>query len=46
MNGCKQKLGKIDDEADIKLGDVIIEKVSETEALCVIVDDQLNGIHM
>ena len=29
--GSRQKLGKIDDETDIKLGDIKIKKVSETK---------------
>ena len=37
----RQRLGKIDDEAEIKLGDNKIKKVSETKTLGVIVDDQL-----
>ena len=39
--GSRQRLGKIDDEAEIKLGDNKIKKVSETKTLGVIVDDQL-----
>ena len=39
--GSRQKLGKIDDEADIILGDDKIKKVSETKTIGVIVDDQL-----
>ena len=39
--GSRQRLGKIDDEADIILGDIKIKKVSETKILGVIVDDQL-----
>ena len=38
--GSRQRLGKIDDEADIILGDINIKKVSETKILGVIVDDQ------
>ena len=39
--GSSQKLGKIHDETDIRLGDIKIKKVSETKTLGVIVDDQL-----
>ena len=44
--GSRQRLGKIDDEAEIKLGDNKIKKVSETKTLGVIVDDQLKWIHI
>jgi hypothetical protein len=39
--GSRQRVSKIDDEAEIKLGDNKIKKVSETKTLGVIVDDQL-----
>ncbi len=39
--GSRQRLGKIDEEAEIKLGDNKIKKISETKTLGVIVDDQL-----
>ena len=39
--GSRKKVSKMDYEADIKLGDMKIKKVSETKALGVIVDDQL-----
>ncbi len=39
--GSRQRLGKIDEEAEIKLGDNKIKKNSETKTFGVIVDDQL-----
>ena len=44
--GSRQRLGKIDDEADIILGDNKIKKVSETKTPGVIVDDQLQWVHI
>ena len=41
--GSRQRLGKIDDEAEIKLGDNKIKKVSETVLLSM---TNLNGIHI
>ena len=44
MHDCwlqTETIGKIDDEAEIKMGDNKIKKVSETKTLGVIVDDQL-----
>ena len=41
MVGCRQKLGKGEDDTHVKLGDNKIRKVKETKTLGVIVDDQL-----
>ena len=42
--GSRQRLGKIDSDPEIKLGETNIKRVKKTKTLGIVLDENLNGI--